>query len=140
MWMFTAVIEPLLLYTARFQFHDARDAEHVVRATLLSFTALDVFHMIAILSVTGIAPAIPGTKDAYTDTMLNVYIPPVCMALRSLWLFGVGRESSRRGKTAYESPVGLQFTTPGAAEGGVVSLAYYWLYARFLRHVLVPTP
>ncbi|KAH8171100.1 hypothetical protein LIA77_09881 [Sarocladium implicatum] len=98
-FLFSGIVEPLVLYTARYKLRDARDAEEVVRAVLLAFLAFDVLHVGATLAVAGGEAAMLGPKgDFYV--MINTYVPVGWMVLRSLWLLGVGRDGAPREKTA----------------------------------------
>lgn len=90
---FSGVIEPLLLYVARYKLHDVRDAEQVIKAVLFAFMAFDVFHAGATLAVTGVAAALPGPRmNVYV--MVNVWIPTAWLLLRTLWMVGIARKSS----------------------------------------------
>ncbi|KAG9251391.1 uncharacterized protein F5Z01DRAFT_639291 [Emericellopsis atlantica] len=83
---FSAVVEPMLLYLARYKLHDARDTELVVTGVLLSFLAFDVFHAAANWAVVGSASL---TRDMYAA--INFWIPVGLVVIRSMWLLGVGR-------------------------------------------------
>ncbi|KAM0294438.1 hypothetical protein HYE67_000102 [Fusarium culmorum] len=90
---FSGVIEPLLLYVARYKLRDIHDAEQVIKAVLFAFMAFDVFHAGATLAVTGVAAALPGPRmNVYV--MINVWIPTAWLLLRTLWMVGIARKSS----------------------------------------------
>ncbi|KAG8353995.1 hypothetical protein FVEN_g8250 [Fusarium venenatum] len=89
---FSAVIEPLLLYVARYKLRDVSDAEEVIKAVLFAFFAFDVFHAGATLAVTGIGAALPGSQ-MHLYAMVNVWVPTAWMILRTLWITGVARKS-----------------------------------------------
>lgn len=95
---FTVLVEPVVLYTARYRLRDAHDAEEVIKAVLLSFTVFDVFHAGATLAVTGIEAATPGHAKGFIYTMINVWAPVLWMVFRASWLLGIGRETSARQK------------------------------------------
>lgn len=100
---FSAIVEPLVLYVARYKLTGARDAQTVISVTLISFMAFDLFHSAASVSVSGFPAAIPSVNldlrspqldcskmDLYAS--INFWVPLVWLAARSLWLSGVGRE------------------------------------------------
>ena len=89
---FSGVIEPILLYVARYKLRDASDAEQVITAVLSSFLVFDIFHAGATLAVTGVAAALPGA-DMHIYAMVNVWVPMLWLLLRVSWMLGLGRES-----------------------------------------------
>ncbi|KAH7239407.1 hypothetical protein BKA59DRAFT_548184 [Fusarium tricinctum] len=90
---FSGVIEPMLLYLARYKLRDTRDAEDVITTVLFAFIAFDVFHAGATLAVTGAAAVLPGPQG-HIYAMVNVWVPMAWLVLRMLWLVGVGRKSA----------------------------------------------
>jgi hypothetical protein len=89
---FSGVIEPMLLYVARYKLRDVHDAEAVIKAVLVAFSAFDVFHAGATLAVTGLGAVLPGSQ-MHIYAMVNVWVPAAWMLLRTLWIVGVARES-----------------------------------------------
>ncbi|OBS23077.1 hypothetical protein FPOA_03640 [Fusarium poae] len=90
---FSGVIEPILLYVARYRLRDVFDAEQVIRAVLIAFFAFDVFHAVATLAVTGVEAALPGSH-MHIYAMVNVWVPTAWMLLRTSWIMGVARKST----------------------------------------------
>ena len=96
---FSGVIEPMLLYVARYRLRDTSDAEQVVKAVLTSFLVFDIFHAGATLAVTGKAAALPGSS-MHIYAMVNVWVPIAWLLLRVSWMLGFGRKSAvNRAKT-----------------------------------------
>jgi hypothetical protein len=93
--LFSAIVEPLVLYTAVFRFQSVCDAERLVRAVLAAFTVFDVLHAAATLSVVGFGPVVPGLGGKVSvETCANVWIPMVWVGIRSCWFAGVGRQKA----------------------------------------------
>ncbi|RGP81811.1 hypothetical protein FLONG3_6 [Fusarium longipes] len=90
---FSGVIEPILLYVARYKLRDVHDAEEVIKAVLVAFLVFDVLHACATLAVTGLAAALPGSH-MHVYAMVNVWIPMLWMTLRLSWMMGFARKSS----------------------------------------------
>lgn len=90
---FSGVIEPMLLYVARYRLRDTSDAEQVIKAVLSSFSVFDVFHAGATLAVTGVAAALPGSS-MHIYAMVNVWVPIAWLLLRLSWILGLGRNSA----------------------------------------------
>jgi hypothetical protein len=93
---FSAIVEPLTLYVAIHHLETTRDAYLVVRAILISFSAFDVLHALATVSVTGLATVLPGLEDSkHLDlyASINFWVPLAWLLVRSLWFAGVGRTS-----------------------------------------------
>ncbi|RKK63874.1 hypothetical protein BFJ69_g16838 [Fusarium oxysporum] len=88
---FSGVIEPMVLYVARYKLRDIRDAEEVIKTVLFAFLAFDIFHAGATLAVTGVAAVLPG-PHRHIYAMVNVWVPTAWMLLRMLWVVGVGRK------------------------------------------------
>lgn len=100
---FSGVIEPALLYTARYKMENQRDAEKVIAAVLLSFGAFDILHLTSVIVVVGTELSIPtamGTDWSNVDLYagINIWVPVAWLVLRTLWLLGVGREVPPRVK------------------------------------------
>ncbi|KAJ4136583.1 hypothetical protein NW768_004200 [Fusarium equiseti] len=90
---FSGVIEPMLLYVARYKLRDTSDVEQVIKAVLASFLVFDIFHAGATLAVTGIAAALPGSS-MHVYAMVNVWVPVTWLLLRVSWMLGFGRKSA----------------------------------------------
>jgi len=90
---FSGVIEPMLLYVARYKLCDTSDAEQVIKAVLTSFLVFDIFHAGATLAVTGVAAALPGSS-MHVYAMVNVWVPIAWLLLRVSWISGLGRKSA----------------------------------------------
>ncbi|CCT71808.1 uncharacterized protein FFB20_14114 [Fusarium fujikuroi] len=93
---FSGIIEPMVLYVARYKLRDIRDAEEVIKTVLVAFIAFDIFHASATLAVTGTAAALPGSQS-HIYAMVNVWVPMAWMLLRILWIVGAGRKSAMTG-------------------------------------------
>ncbi|CZR41760.1 uncharacterized protein FPRO_11350 [Fusarium proliferatum ET1] len=93
---FSGVIEPMVLYVARYKLRDIRDAEEVIKTVLIAFIAFDLFHAGATLAVTGVAAVLPGSQS-HIYAMVNVWAPMAWMLLRISWMAGVGRKSAMTG-------------------------------------------
>jgi len=90
---FSALIEPLVLFTATYRFESTRDAEMVIGAVLATFTAFDVFHAAATVSVVGWASVIPGLGGIVRwEACANIWVPVLWMGIRSCWFVGLGRQ------------------------------------------------
>lgn len=91
---FSGVIEPMLIYTARYKLQNTRDAQVVVTAVLLALMAFDVLHATSVLGVVGVKAVLPGSDmDPYAS--VNVWVPMAWIGVRTLWLLGVGRDMAK---------------------------------------------
>ncbi|KAK0385362.1 hypothetical protein NLU13_7838 [Sarocladium strictum] len=72
-FIFSGIVEPLLLYTARYKLRDARDAEEVVKAVLISMLTFDVLHITATTAVGGFESAIPWGVESELYAMINFW-------------------------------------------------------------------
>jgi hypothetical protein len=90
-FIFSAIIEPLLLYAARYKLRDPRDAQEVVKAVLISFLAFDGLHMIATVAVVGFESVLPWGAKSEFYALINFWVPVAWGILRALWLSGIGR-------------------------------------------------
>lgn len=97
-FIFSGIVEPLLLYTARYKLRDARDVEEVVKAVLISFLVFDGLHIVATTAVGGFESVVPGGPKSEFYAMINFYVPIAWAALRMAWLAGFGREVMPREK------------------------------------------
>ncbi|KAF5233233.1 hypothetical protein FANTH_12630 [Fusarium anthophilum] len=88
---FSGIIEPMLLYVARYKLRDVCDAEEVLKTVLFAFIAFDIFHAGATLAIAGVAAVLPG-PHRHIYAMVNVWVPTAWMLLRMLWVVGVGRK------------------------------------------------
>ena len=102
--LFSAAIEPLLLYTAIYRLESVRDAEIVIGALLMAFTLFDLLHSAATLSIVGYASVLPAWVVGGGDgrfrwvCFANVWVPIVWAAFRGCWFGAVGRERAEGGK------------------------------------------
>lgn len=88
--IFSAVIEPLLLFVARFRLRDPYGTQVVMQAVLASYFLFDCLHAGSTLAVVGWDKAWGPQVDFYAA--INVWAPVGWMAVRSLWFLGFGRE------------------------------------------------
>ncbi|KAF5008761.1 hypothetical protein FDECE_4999 [Fusarium decemcellulare] len=95
---FSAVIEPLMLFIARYRISNSSDAEQVIRGVLLSFLAFDAFHAFATAVVVGLDAVLPWSTSVNWYSCINVWVPVAWMIVRTCWLVGAGRGHQIRPK------------------------------------------
>lgn len=92
---FSAIIEPVLLFVARYKLSNAKDAEHVIEAVLICFSAFDVLHSLATITVVGTAAVFPSSTYGWAEVSLyaciNVWVPVAWLVARACWFTGLGR-------------------------------------------------
>ena len=96
--LFSAVVEPMLLYLARYKLRSVGDAERVMAGVLISFSFFDVAHALAAYLVAGPEAVLPAADLDLSNLELyaciNVWVPTTWLLIRVLWFMGVGRASA----------------------------------------------
>lgn len=93
-FFFSAIVEPVVLYTARYKMRNARDAELAIWAVEVSMLLYDLMHSFAGVSVVGLGTVIPGFSWSRMDgaATFNTWSAWILGAIRIAWLCGVGRD------------------------------------------------
>ncbi|PVH96962.1 hypothetical protein DM02DRAFT_616851 [Periconia macrospinosa] len=99
---FSAIIEPLLLYTARYKMENQKDAERAIAAVLAAFFAFDILHSLATIAVVGSKAVMPSLGMDWSGVDLyaaiNFWVPVAWMMARASWFAGLGRRRHAREK------------------------------------------
>lgn len=98
---FSAIVEPVILYCAKYKMHSPKDAELAIWGVEISMLVYDFMHSFAEISVVGSASVIPGFSWSNVDSgaCVNAYAPLVWAIIRMGWLSCLGRTTVRDNKT-----------------------------------------
>lgn len=93
-FFFSAIVEPVVLYTARYKMRNARDAELAIWGVETAMLVYDLMHSFAGVSVVGLGSVIPGFSWSRVDgpATFNTWSAWVLAAIRVAWLCGMGRD------------------------------------------------
>jgi hypothetical protein len=93
-FFFSAIVEPVVLYCARYKMRNARDAELAIWGVEMSMLFYDLMHSFAGVSVVGLGTVIPGFSWSRFDgaATFNTWSAWILAAIRVAWLCGLSRD------------------------------------------------